>query len=73
MTERKKSIIWLNSLETPNWNNVFTHPKIGKISAGDLLCSWVAHDFLHIRQFINLKLEYYKYKSLPFNTKYAMP
>jgi len=71
--ERKKSINWLKDLKSPNWDNIFSHPKIGTISAGDLLSSWVVHDFLHIRQIINLNLEYYKYKSIPFNTKYAMP
>jgi len=71
--ERKKSINWLKDLKFPNWDNIFSHPKIGNISAGELLSSWVVHDFLHIRQIINLNLEYYKYKSIPFNTKYAMP
>lgn len=71
--EREKSISWLKSLESVNWSNIHNHPKIGSISAGDLLSSWVAHDFLHIRQIINIKIEYYKIKSLPFNTKYAMP
>ena len=73
IAERKKSIKWLNSLKSPDWNKIYVHPKIGKISAGDMLSSWVAHDFLHIRQIINLNLEYYKYNSLPFDTKYAMP
>jgi len=71
--KRKKSIDWLKELKSPDWGKTYVHPKIGQISAGDLLSSWVAHDFLHIRQIINMNLEYYKYKSLPYNTKYAMP
>lgn len=71
--EREKSVVWLKSLESPNWNNTHHHPKIGSISAGDLLSSWVAHDFLHMRQIVTLNLEYYKMKSDPFGTRYAMP
>ncbi len=71
--EREKSINWLNKLKSPQWENTYKHPQIGKISAGDLLSSWVAHDFLHMRQIIMLNLEYYKSQSLPFNTKYALP
>ena len=73
LAERQKSIQWLKETNSPDWDSTYIHPKIGKITAGDLLSSWVAHDFLHIRQIINLNLEYYKFKSLPFNTKYAMP
>jgi len=73
LAERNKSLKWLKTLESPDWNKTHIHPKIGKISTGDLLSSWVAHDLLHIRQIINLNLEYYKYKSSPFDTKYAMP
>jgi hypothetical protein len=71
--EREKSVKWLKSLKSPDWNNIFEHPQFGEISAGDLLSSWVAHDFLHIRQISLINIEYYKIKSLPFNTKYAIP
>jgi DinB family protein len=71
--ERNDSIKWLNNFKFPQWDNTYIHPIIGKITAGDLLSSWVAHDFLHLRQIITLNREYYKNQSLPFNTKYALP
>ena len=71
--EREDSIDWLNNLNSPQWENTYSHPKIGKITAGDLLSSWVAHDFLHMRQIVNLKLEYYQLKAHPYNIKYALP
>lgn len=73
ITERKDSVKWLNNLKSPQWNNTYNHPKIGKISAGDLLTSWLSHDFLHLRQLILLNLEYYKILSSPFDSKYASP
>ena len=71
--EREKSIKWLKHLQSPNWNNAHNHPSIGSISAGDLLVSWLAHDFLHFRQIITINLEYLKVKTLPISTRYAMP
>ena len=71
--ERKKSIKWLRKLKSPTWETVHIHPKIGSISAGDLLVSWLAHDFLHLRQIIMLNLEFYNKSGEPFSSKYAMP
>ena len=48
-SSRRESIKWLCGLSEPNWSNTYAHPK-GKISAGDLLASWAAHDALHLRQ-----------------------
>jgi len=71
--ERENSIKWLQGLKSANWENIYIHPKIKEISAGDLLASWIAHDFLHLRQIINLNLEFFKKKSEPFQTNYALP
>ena len=73
ISERKKSIKWLRNLKSPSWETAYIHPKIGSISAGDLLFSWLAHDFLHLRQIILLNLEFNNKSSEPFSTKYAMP
>ncbi len=48
--ERKASITWLRSLPDSVWRMTYQHPKIGPVEAGILLCSWPAHDALHIRQ-----------------------
>jgi hypothetical protein len=71
--EREKSIKWLKHLQSPNWNKTHNHPSLGVITAGDLLVSWLAHDFLHFHQIVTINLEHLKVNSLPFNARYAMP
>jgi hypothetical protein len=41
------------------------------IRAGDLLCSWLAHDFIHIRQINRLHYEYEANTCTDFSTAYA--
>ncbi|HRP62378.1 MAG TPA: DinB family protein [Phycisphaerales bacterium] len=48
--ERQRSVTWLRSLNTPDWNATKKHPRLGSMRAGDLLVSWAAHDALHLRQ-----------------------
>lgn len=73
LEEREKSIAWLEGLESPNWDNTYEHPIVGKLSAGDLLASWAAHDFLHIRQMAMLRVEYVTHRAKPYSTRYAVP
>lgn len=47
---RTESTTWLRSLENPDWNQAYNHPKFGPFRAGDILAAWVAHDYLHLRQ-----------------------
>lgn len=61
--ERKLSIDWLNSLQNPNWKNAYHHHKFGEMSAGMFLANWLAHDYLHIRQILNLQYQYLKLNS----------
>ena len=61
LEERKKSIDWLYSLENPQWENAFDHPKFGKLKAKMFLTNWLAHDYLHIRQITKLKFDYLKH------------
>jgi len=56
--ERDQSVQWLRSLESPQWNNAYQHPKFGPMTAELFLTNWLAHDFLHIRQILRLKFEY---------------
>ena len=58
IAERKKSVNWLHSLSEPDFSKVYIHPLIGELRAGDMLAAWLAHDFLHMRQIVNLKLDY---------------
>jgi hypothetical protein len=47
---RRRSVDWLRSLDHPDWNRTHQHPKLGPFRAGDIFTSWVAHDYLHLRQ-----------------------
>ena len=58
LSARRDSIAWLAALERPDWALAYDHPKAGRITAGDLLTSWVAHDHIHIRQLNRLHREY---------------
>lgn len=57
LTEREKSIQWLNALLDPKWENAYTHPKFGKMTAKMFLSNWLAHDYLHVRQILKLKFD----------------
>ena len=70
LEERRKSIAWLKELREPPLENEYEHTQ-GIISAGDLLASWLAHDFLHIRQLSRLHWEYLNSLCTPFKTAYA--
>jgi len=61
LEERKKSIEWLRSLESPNWESCLVHPELGEMSAWQLLENWVAHDYIHLRQVIRTKRAYLNY------------
>lgn len=73
LSEREESVRWLEGLfgspsptdpehasgsDGPNWTAVYEHPKLGPVTAGDLLTSWLAHDLIHIRQMNRLHREY---------------
>ncbi|HTF06088.1 MAG TPA: DinB family protein [Bacteroidia bacterium] len=55
LQERKNSIAWLNSLENPNWDSTYQHPKVGPLKARMFLTNWLEHDYLHMRQLLTLK------------------
>ena len=50
LTERQNSLKWLSRLNNPNWESTYHHPQIGDLREGDVMCAWVAHDLLHLRQ-----------------------
>ena len=69
--ERKKSIQWLQELGEINWEADYIHPEIGRMTAGDLMAAWLAHDYLHLRQIANTKLEYLRQLAQPYSLRYA--
>ena len=57
LDERKKSIEWLKDLKEIDWNVNAVHPKFGEFAAYPMLCNWLAHDYLHLRQILKLKYQ----------------
>ena len=60
LLERDNSIAWLSDLKNPKWNNIYRHPLLGDINAEIFLSSWLAHDYLHIKQITKIKYDYFK-------------
>ncbi len=69
--ERKQSLQWLRSMVDPDWNATHTHPKLGTITAGDLLAAWTAHDFFHLRQLTKRLLQLLARDAAPHSIDYA--
>lgn len=67
---RQKSIIWLKTLETPDWQLSYEAPW-GPITAGDMFAAWVAHDLLHLRQLVELLWAYNSKEVVPYTIRYA--
>lgn len=63
MAERARSVTFLNNLSAPAWHNAYQHPRLGSISAQQLLVNWLAHDYHHIRQINALKYQYLAFSS----------
>jgi hypothetical protein len=70
LAERAKSLTWLKSLATPNWEAEYIAP-FGSIKAGDMFASWVAHDTLHMRQLMELRHGRILSLTEPFDVRYA--
>lgn len=60
LEERQSSVDWLKNLKSPKWENVHLHPKFGSMRADFFLANWLEHDYLHIRQILNVKHHYLK-------------
>lgn len=70
LAARKESLAWLRGLESANWQAAY-EAHFGRITAGDLFASWVAHDLLHIRQLVELHWAYTMQKIAPHRADYA--
>ena len=71
LAERQDSIAWLKVLPSPDWDLRIEAPWGGTISAGDVLVSWVEHDFLHMRQMNEILYAWNKHKAEPYSVEYA--
>ncbi len=76
LTEREASIAWLKALGSVNWKvssttSFGTSGNVVTLSAGDVLVSWIDHDFLHLRQMIELHHAWTEKQASPFSVQYA--
>lgn len=71
LRERARSVEWLRGLEAFAVDAAYEHPKLGTITAGDLLHSWLAHDLLHIRQIARLHHQFLVSRRSPDAVAYA--
>jgi hypothetical protein len=69
--ERDRNIAWLRSLPNPDWSRAYNHPKVGPVSAGELLAAWSAHDALHLRQLAKRLFNLAERDGAPHPTRYA--
>lgn len=67
---RKESLAWLNGLDSPDWEAA-VEVSWGRMTAGDMFSSWVAHDLLHMRQLVELQWAYAARLVSPYRTDYA--
>jgi hypothetical protein len=76
LAERAASLAWLRALNAPDWDlesRASFGPDGGELvlKAGDVLVSWLAHDYLHIRQMNELQFAWNEHQGLPYSVEYA--
>lgn len=71
--ERDASVHRLQALGAADWSVAATHPILGRLRAGDLLCAWVAHDHLHGQQILRTRWQILEPATASFDARYAMP
>ncbi len=73
LAEREKFLAWLSQLVTPKWEHRYKQRDGSVITAGDLLASWLAHDYIHVRQLARLHWQSVSALAVPYQTEYAGP
>jgi hypothetical protein len=68
--ERQKSLAWLKEISGANWEITYTS-EYGTVGAGEMFCCWVAHDNLHLRQFVELRRARIETIVQPYPIEYA--
>jgi len=68
VAERQSSLTFLEGIREARWDHI--PPQPGNLRVGDVMVSWVAHDFFHIRQ-ISMLLWEYLADSASYSTEYA--
>jgi hypothetical protein len=68
--ERRQSLEWLKGISDSNWDITYTS-EYGSLSAGEMFSCWVAHDNLHLRQFVELRRMRIENITRPYPIEYA--
>ena len=68
--ERQKSLDWLEEISDADWDTAYTS-EYGTVSAGEMFSCWVAHDNLHLRQFVELRRTRIEKITEPYPIEYA--
>jgi len=68
--ERRQSLEWLSGLTDANWETTYSS-EYGSVSAGEMFSCWVAHDNLHLRQFVELRRARIENITQPYPIEYA--
>ena len=74
LAEREASIAWLEALGAPDWDLTIQATFVDEtvtLSAGDVLVSWVDHDWAHLRQMIALLHAWLGKETAPYSTMYG--
>ena len=68
--ERKKSFEWLKKISNSDWDITY-NSQYGSVSSGEMFSCWIAHDNLHIRQFVELRRARIENITKPYPIEYA--
>jgi hypothetical protein len=71
LEERRRSGVWLRTLQPIDPEATGLHPVEGPIRVTTLLHSWLAHDLLHIRQITRLRYRFLAESGGPETVGYA--
>lgn len=71
--ERAASLAWLDGLDAidPAVRYAGARAKEARVSAGDLMSSWIAHDYFHLRQIARLRWDYLASEEVAYSPGYA--
>jgi hypothetical protein len=69
-SERQKSLEWLSGLSNSDWDIAY-NSQYGSVTAGEMFSCWVAHDNLHLRQFVELRRARIEHITRPYPIEYA--
>ena len=68
--ERKTSLEWLEEMSNSDWDITY-NSQYGSVTAGEMFSCWIAHDNLHLRQFVELRRARIENITKPYPIEYA--